>query len=387
MEILVLGGCGIQGRTVLHDLASDDQVSKVMCADTSFKALSRISAFTNMDKIQSIPLDASNLSELTAICKKADIVIDLLPKNFQNNVFEAALNARVSVVNTNYLHDRHPWDDRAKDAGISILPECGLDPGIDLVFYGDAMARFDEIHVIDSYCGGIPEKKACNNPLNYKLSWIWAGALSSNIRDSRIIQEYQIIDIPGMNQHDEQYVHPVHFPGLGTLEAFPNGDAVYFTDFLGVTKTVRKTGRYTLRWPGWSAFWRPMKQLGFLSGEPVNGMNISPFDFLDQFLGPQLQYADNEKDLVVMTNIFEGVKDRKKMRYTTSLLIERDLGTGILAMSKGVGYTASIVAKMIFRGDISKKGVLSPMTHIPVTQFLDSLKKRGIIIALDITEI
>lgn len=163
--------------------------------------------------------------------------------------------------------------------------------------------------------------------------------------------------------------------------------AVCFTDFLGVTKTVKKSDRYTLRWPGWSAFCRPMKQLEFLSMDPVNNINISSFDFLDQFLGPQLEYEDNEKDLVAMTNIFEGVKDKKKMRYTSTLLIERDLETGIIAMSKGVGYTASIVAKMIVWGDISRKGVLSPMKHIPVTQFLDSLKKRAIIIALDFKEI
>ncbi len=79
-----------------------------------------------------------------------------------------------------------------------------------------------------------------------------------------------------------------------------------------------------------------------------------------------------------MINIFEGTKDKKRMRFTSTMLIERNLDTGIMAMSKGVGYTASIVAKMLVRGDIKEKGVLSPLKHIPVKKFMNSLKKRGI---------
>jgi saccharopine dehydrogenase-like NADP-dependent oxidoreductase len=385
MKILVLGGCGIQGRSALCDLASDNQVTEVFCADINFDALSKIKKFTDMDKIKKVAIDAKNKKDLITLYKKVDVVIDLLPKEFQSFVYEAALEAKVSVVNTNYIYSQEQLDESAKKAGIAILPECGLDPGIDLVFYGHAKSKFDEIHVVDSYCGGFPDKDACTNPLNYKLSWIWKGVLSSTIREGRIIRDKKIIDVPAMNQHDEKFIHMIDFPGLGTLEAMPNGDAVYFTDFMGITDTITRTGRYTLRWPGWSAFWRPMKELGFLSQDPVKniGCVLSPFDFLDKFLGPQLEYGKDEKDLVAMINIFEGIKDKKRMRYTSTMLIERDLDTGIMAMSKGVGYTAAIVAKMLVRGDITEKGVLSPIKHIPVEKFLNSLKKRGIKIKED----
>lgn len=379
MKILVLGGCGIQGRTALYDLASDKHVKEVICADIRFDELSKIKDFTDMSKIKEVRVDAKNKDDLINLYKKVDVVIDLLPMDFKKFVNEAALEARVSVVNTNYAHLTEQLDESAKKAGITIVPECGLDPGIDLVIYGDAKNRFDEIHVIDSYCGGFPEKQACTNPLNYKLSWIWKGVLSSTMREGRIIRDKKIIEIPAMNQHDEEYVHMIDFPGLGTLEAIPNGDAVYFTDLLGLTDAITRTGRYSLRWPGWSAFWRPMKKLGFLSEDPVKGLgDVSPIDFLDKLLGPQLEYKDDEKDLIAMINIFEGTKDKKKMRFTSTMLIERDLDTGIMAMSKGVGYTASIVAKMLVRGDIKEKGVLSPLKHIPAKKFINSLKRRGI---------
>ncbi|WP_457554193.1 saccharopine dehydrogenase family protein [Desulfobacula sp.] len=382
MKILVLGGCGIQGRTALYDLASDPIISEIICADIRFDELSKIKNFTDMKKITTAKIDAQNKSDLLNLYKTVDVVIDLLPKDFKTHVNEAALEAKVPVVNANYMYDTKTLDQKAKDAGIAIMPECGLDPGIDLVIYGDARARFDTLSIINSYCGGFPEKKACTNPMNYKLSWIWRGVLSSTMRDARIIKDKEIIEIPGARQHDEAFVHEIEFPGLGPLEAIPNGDAIFFTDRMGLTKTIVNTGRYSLRWPGWSAFWRPLKELGFLSETPVQGLDgkVSPMDFMEKHLGPLLAYQDDEKDLVTMINIFQGMKNNKKMRFTSSMLIERDLKTGITAMSKGVAYTACIVAKMIARGEIKEKGVLSPITHIPVTPFMERLKKRGIVI-------
>ena len=389
MKILVVGGAGIQGRTALHDLASDDEVKEIICADIQFDGLSKIAGFTNMEKITQVKLDAQNKAGLLDLYKKVDVVIDLLPKEFKTVVYEAALEARMNVVNTNYSYSPEALDKRAKEAGITIMPECGLDPGIDLVIYGDARQRFDSLSVINSYCGGFPEQKASTNPMNYKVSWIWRGVLSSIMRDGRIIKNGKIVDIPGKDQHDPVHGHSIEFPALGTLEAVPNGDAIFFTDRMGITKDIVHTGRYSLRWPGWSDFWRPLKELGFLSENPVPGLagKVSPMDFLDKHLGPQMQYKAEEKDLVAMINIFEGIIDNRPMRFTSSMLIERDLDTGILAMSKGVGYTACIVAKMIARGEITEKGVLSPMTHIPIALFMERLKKRGIIIQEKMEEI
>lgn len=380
MKVLVLGGCGIQGRTVLYDLAADSDIDEIICADIRFEGLDKISPFMDMGKITTCVVDASKKEQLIGLYKKVDIVIDLLPNEFRDTVYEAALEAKKDIVNTNYAYETRQLNTRAKQAGIAIMPECGLDPGIDLVIYGDAARRFDQLHVINSYCGGFPEKKACTNPLNYKQSWIWRGVLNSTMRDGRVIKNGKTIDIPAMNQHDDTFVHVVDFPGLGGLEAIPNGDAVTFTDLLGVTDTIVETGRYSLRWPGWSDLWRPLKQLGFLSHAPVDGLTgtPSPIDFLDKFLGPQLEYQEDEKDLVAMINVFEGVKKGKKTRLTSTMLIERDLDTGIMAMSKGVGYTAAIVARMIVKGEIKEKGVLSPLYHVPMASLTGGLKDRGI---------
>jgi len=99
---------------------------------------------------------------------------------------------------------------------------------------------------------------------------------------------------------------------------------------------------------------------------------------MTKLLAPQLQYKKDEKDLAVMLNVFEGLKDGKRILMTCSLLIERDLNTGLMAMSMGVAYPACIVAEMIVKGKIEKKGVLSPAKDIPPDLFMTELKKRGI---------
>ncbi len=385
MKILVLGGCGIQGLTAIYDLAHSKNVEAVLCADSQLKGLERLKNVIDLSMVEPLAIDAADMESLIRLYQKADVVIDMLPRQLTETVCKAALKTGVSVVNTNYAFHISGLDSAAKAAGVAIMPECGLDPGIDLIIYGEARRRFDEIHVINSYCGGFPEKNACDNPFNYKISWTWEGVLSSCKRDSRAIKNGQIIEIPNAQQHETDLVHEIDFPKLGKLEAIPNGDAIFFTDLLGVTDTITETGRYSLRWPGWSALWRPLKQLGFLSETPVEGLDgrVSPYQFMIKHLEPRLQYKVDEKDLVVMLNIFEGIADGKPMRMITRMIIERDLETGLMAMSKGVGFPASIAAQMIGAGEITGKGVLTPMLDMPYQRFAERLADRGIVIAIE----
>lgn len=382
MRISVLGGCGIQGRTAVYDLVRSEAVEEVICADAELGALDLIKGFCDISKVQSEVVNAADADNLVDLFSRSDAVIDLLPRQFTPMVCQAAIRTGVGVVNTNYGGSISDLGDQAKQAGVSIMPECGLDPGIDLIIYGEAGRRFDELHIIKSYCGGFPEKSACNNPINYKISWTWEGVLSSTNRDSRAILDGRQVVIPGARQHDTESIHRIDFPGIGQLEAIPNGDAVFYTDLLGVTPSIKETGRYSLRWPGWSAFWHPLKQLGFLGENPVPGLpcDVSPHRFLDKLMGPQLQYKQDEKDLVAMLNVFEGIVGGKKNRLTSRLLIERDMDTGLMAMSKGVGFPASIVAQMIAGGEIEEKGILAPAVHIPYQPFMDRLALRGIML-------
>jgi saccharopine dehydrogenase-like NADP-dependent oxidoreductase len=218
-------------------------------------------------------------------------------------------------------------------------------------------------------------------PLCYKVSWNFDMVLVSQNRDSVMIENGERVAVPAARQHDSHFIHEIEVAGLGRLEAFPNGDALHYVEMLPAAKGLQRSGRYTLRWPGWSAFWAPLKELGFLSEEKVPGTSASPREFLGRLLGPQLQYGPGEKDLCVMRNVFSGLEGGRLKTVTSDLIIERDLASGLFGMSLGVGYPASIVAQMLARREITTPGLLNPLQHVPDTSFFDELAKRGITVA------
>jgi saccharopine dehydrogenase-like NADP-dependent oxidoreductase len=380
MKVLVLGGCGIQGRAALHDLSRNESVDQVTCADIQPELLDSFD-FIDKTNVRAVRIDAADPKALASVMgEKIDVVIDFLPPQYIRPVAKAAIESGVNLVNTNYPYDILDLDSAAKQNGVSIIPECGLDPGIDLILYRYCLNHFDEVYKLNSYCGGIPEKTACDNPLKYKISWNISAVLNSQKRDAKLINDSAMVFIPAKDQHENEFIHEIEFPGIGTLEAIPNGDAVYYADLLKIRDKLRETGRYTLRWPGWCAFWSPMKKLGFLNDAPIKGLpcEVSPFEMVSKLLAPQLQYNDSEKDLCVMVNRVEGVKEGKQQILTCTLIIERDLTTGLLAMSMGVSYPACIAAEMVVKGNITQKGVLSPAVDVPCDLFMDQLNRRGI---------
>lgn len=380
MKVLVLGGCGIQGRAALYDLSRNPAVDQVTCADIRPELL-RSFNFLDAAKIEATQLDATDPKALASkMGNKFDVVLDFLPPQYIRTVAEAAIRSGVHLVNTNYAYAIQDLGDAAKEKGIAIIPECGLDPGIDLVLYSYSLKYFDEVSKLNSYCGGIPEKAACDNPLKYKISWNIRAILKSQMRDATLLADSKYVYISAEDQHDNPFIHHIEFPDLGTLEAIPNGDAVRYARLLGIENGLSETGRYTLRWPGWCSFWNPLKKLGFLSEEPITGLSgkISALEMVAKLLEPRLQYKDNEKDLCVMLNKVEGVREGKRQILKYSLLIERDLVTGLMAMSRGVAFPACIAAEMIVSGEISKAGVLSPASDLPCDAFLERLQERDI---------
>jgi saccharopine dehydrogenase-like NADP-dependent oxidoreductase len=380
MKIAVLGGLGLQGRAAIADLVASG-VEEVVCVDTAPDGAARLGGLTDLARVHFVVPEGAIGPALADVLANVDAVIDLLPQPLMREAVQAAIATRTPLVTTNYGKAIADLAQAAEQAGVSIMTECGLDPGIDLVLYARAARQFDSITSIDSYCGGIPETKAMAKPLSYKVSWNFDMVLVSQNRDSVMIEDGKRVAVPAARQHDSHFIHEIEVAGLGTLEAFPNGDALHYVEMLPAAKGLRRSGRYTLRWPGWSAFWAPLKELGFLSEDKVSGTTVSPREFLGRLLGPQLQYGPREKDLCVMRNVFSGLEGGRAKTVTSDLIIERDLTSGLFGMSLGVGYPASIVAQMLARREITKAGLLNPLLDVPEGRFFDELARRGIKVA------
>lgn len=382
MKILLLG-VGLQGKAALHHLATSPEVTKVIAADANHADLQQYASQLNSDKITTVQLDVRDESAVSAEMKKVDAAIILLPQGFRVQMLKLAIEAGIHFVETSYaLPEYSELGQLAAEKGITILPECGLDPGIDLVLAGQAIREFDEVHELHAYGTGVPEPAAANNPINYKLSWTFAGVLSAYQRPAKMLKNGEIIHLTPSQMFSDENMHKVTLDTVGEMEAYYNGDAVKYLDVFGIRDTTVSTGRYSLRYPGHAAFWKKMVDLGFLSEEPINvgEQTISPRQFVHDLIEPQIHYAPDERDVAGIRIDVLGIKDGKCKRIVYQMIDRRDLETGLLAMQRTVGYTASIGAQMVLRGDIAKRGLLSPTRDIPVEKFVEELEKRNIVV-------
>ena len=166
------------------------------------------------------------------------------------------------------------------------------------------------------------------------------------------------------------------------LDAIYNRDALLFAEKFGIEKTVKSTGRYTLRWPGFAPIIQTWMEFGMLSKEPLDWLpdNMSPQDYLCKFLEPQLQLGEQERDVCILRVDVKGIWNGKQVRQLYHVIDYRDLETGFTAMNRTVGFPASIAAQMIMKGEITEKGLLSPIHHMPFEPFKKELEIRGIIV-------
>jgi saccharopine dehydrogenase-like NADP-dependent oxidoreductase len=378
MRVLVLG-YGMQGRAVAHDLVADPNVASVVCADTEVDRAKSGLTILGSAKAEACAVDAADPTALADLLAGGyDVVVDTLPLRFVRPVAEAAIAAGVHAVNTNYDDAIRDLDGPARAAGVAILPEMGLDPGIDLLMGAEAVRRFESVTHLRSYGSGIPAPGDDNNTLRYRISWTWAGVLDSYTRPARVVHDGEVVEIPGNNVFDEEHGHTVEVDPFGLLEAAPNGDAAKYADRFGIADTAVEVGRYTLRYPGHAAMWRQLTALGFLEKEPIAELGgVTPRGFMVEHLGPRLQYDADQRDAVILRVEAEGTGGPAG-GLTLDLVDFRDLESGLFAMNRTVGFAASIAARMIVSGTISRRGLLSPIRDVPWQPFVTALEQRGI---------
>ena len=381
MKAIVLG-VGLQGKAVIHDLERSDLISRIYATDINL-----VDAKTYLDrmryaKTRVVKLDVSREKDLAGKYSEmgVDVVICMLPIELALTAARAAMDASIPFVSSNYTYQLQELDALAKEKGIIILPEMGLDPGIDLVLGRLAVDELDQVHGLYSYGGGVPALECANdNPIRYKISWIFDRVLAVYTREARLVKDGRLHVIPGDEIFRPENVNEIEFPGIGKLEAYPNGDAERYVEIFGLDKELVEMGRFALRWPGHSKFWRKMVDLGLLDDTPISvgGTEISPRSFISQWLTPRLQYTDEQRDLALLRVEAWGIKEGRKVKVIYDLVDYRDLSTGLFAMNRTVGFTSSIGALMILAGGITGAGVLSPVRHVPPHAFLKEVKARG----------
>ncbi|KAG7087485.1 hypothetical protein E1B28_013447 [Marasmius oreades] len=227
----------------------------------------------NIPRATAISLDVCNTSALEKEVAAHDLVISLIPYTYHADVIKAAIKGHTNVVTTSYVSPAmRELDEAAKQAGIIVLNEIGLDPGIDHLY---AVKTIDEVHAKGgkvtqflSYCGGLPSPQHASNPLGYKFSWSSRGVLLALLNNASFLSSGRTVSISGtdlMKAAQPYYISPAY-----AFVAYPNRDSTPFRDWYGINgegegQTVI---RGTLRYQGFPEFIKALVDLGWLDASP-----------------------------------------------------------------------------------------------------------------------
>lgn len=374
MKILVLGA-GRMGHGAVYDLVHNSpDVEAVTIADFHLEKAGEVAEKVGTEKVSAKQIDCSNYAAVVELMRGHDSVISCVNYWFNASLSKAAIETKANFCDlggNNYVVDEQlALDAEAKNAGISIIPDCGLAPGMVSILAMHGANRFDETDEIHIRVGGLPQKP--KTLLEYQLVFSVEGLINEYIEVARVIRHGEIKEVESMTE-----LESLEFEDFPALEAFQTsgGTSTLPDTFLG---KIKELDYKTIRYAGHCEKFKTMIDLGLCSSEEIvaDFVKIKPRKVLGELLTRHLP-AD-EPDYVLVRLEFVGKKDgeTKKLRY--DIIDRQDEATGLSAMMRTTAFPASIIAQMMARGEVSMRGATPQEKAIDAEKFVAELDRRNI---------
>jgi len=428
-KVLILGAGMVVKPIVTYLLEKGYFVT--VATRTKSKAEEMIQGHANGHAISWVIEDLEGLDKMI---QEHDLAVSLLPWIHHITVAKACIKFKKDMVTTSYVKpEMKALDQQAKDAGIIILNELGLDPGID---HMGAMRIIDHVHgkggkieEFYSICGALPAPEAATNPFKYKFSWSPKGVVMAGNNDGQYLRHNNIAVIPTENLFKNPL--KVDFPGVGPLEIYPNRDSLPYIELYGVPET-KTMMRGTFRYPGWCESIDAMKALklitsdkydftgktyaemmamligekdatnirektakflglpadayamdaiqwlGMFENKPMNRTEDTPFEITSDLMIEKMELGREERDMVAMLHVFlASYPDGSQEVIKSSMLDFGTLATDT-AVARTVALPAAIGVEMILKNEIHVKGVHIPVIPEVYNPILDALELLNI---------
>jgi len=429
-KVLVLGA-GMVSKPLVRYLLDQPDFSVTMASRTVSKAEKIINEHPDGEALS---LNVKDDDMLEKLVSEADLTVSLLPYTYHVKVAELCIKHKKHLVTTSYVSDEmRELDGRAKEAGVLLLNESGLDPGI------DHMSAMRVIHDVEnnggkvvsfrSTTGALPSHEANTNPFGYKFSWAPRGVLLASCNPSKWLQDGKEISYPGEQLFENYAIQDV--PGIGTFENYPNRNSVPYKDIYGL-EDAETVYRGTFRMTGWCETMRKIVALGWLTEETPEDFSgktygdltryligvgpkenlpkataaflgletystvikrlgwlglfgdeslpedkDNPLDYLNVLTLKKMSLGKDERDMIVMHHEFIAEYTSKR-KYITSTLLEYGISKGDSAVARTVAFPAAIAVKMILNEKIKLSGVYIPVIPEIYNPILDELEEMGI---------
>jgi lysine 6-dehydrogenase len=370
--MLVLGA-GLQGSACAYDLLQQPAVARVTLADLDPRRLPAFLKKRAGKRLVLARLDVKQTARLRALMRGHDAVMNASPYHFNYAVAKTAVAAGLHCAdlggNTEIVQRQKTLDAAARRKSVSVIPDCGLAPGMVNVIAAEGIRRVGDADTVKIFVGGLPRHP--EPPLNYQIVYSLEGALDYYTTPSWVLRDGEPARVDALSE-----VESVAFPApVGTLEAFHTGGGISTMPWAYAGR-VRTMEYKTLRYPGHVAIMRSIRELGLLDLKPVSvkGTKVVPRDFFIATVSPGLTKPD-EPDLVALRVEVTG---RSGRRVAWQLLDYADEATGISAMMRTTGYSLAITGLMQVDGRISVAGAHTPDEAVPFRPYVDELKRRGV---------
>ena len=377
MKILVLGA-GLMGRAVAFDMARNPKIEGITIADHDTKMLKETQAVLNSPndlRVKYKKVDADDEKELGKLMADCDTVVSAVTYKYNFKLAKLAIQNGCNFCdlggNNTIVNQELELHEKAKKKNVTVVPDCGLAPGMVSVLVAHGMAHMDEVDNVRIRVGGLPVDP--KPPMNYKLVFSVQGLINEyvescvKIRDGKIIEEDPLIDV-------EELEFPAPF---GKLEAFNTSGG---TSTLPQTykNKVKNLDYKTIRYPGHCAQFKTLYDLGLLDNKPykLDEGKVVPRELLSKLLTDKLTMEG--KDCVLVRVTIDGKKNGAPKHIQYQIVDLGDDANGITAMMRLTSYPISVIAQMMSAGEIGDKGAIPQELCVPGEKFIEELRKRNI---------
>jgi lysine 6-dehydrogenase len=371
-------GAGRAGTAAGYDMAKFGEADRVLMIDSDSasaqQSAKRINSLIESDIASSEHLDVSNSKELLSALDGVTSILSAVPYSFNPKITEVALELGANMCDlgghTGIVRKQLESDSRAKDAGISIIPDCGMGPGMNISLAVYAMSLLDEANEVLIWDGGLPQDPI--QPWNYLLTFNIGGLTNEYYGSAYFLRDGKVTEVPCFEGY-EVLGFP---PPIGFLEAFVTSGGLSTAPWTFEGKLQRLENK-TLRYPGHCAQFKAYSQLGLLELESikVGEIEVAPRDVFHSLLEPRITKPEI-KDIGIIKIKGSGMKAGQSADVMVELIDYYDEETEFTAMERLTGWHASIVAILAAKGKI-ERGARPVELAVPGDMIVEEAEKRG----------
>jgi saccharopine dehydrogenase-like NADP-dependent oxidoreductase len=432
-KILVIGAGRSSGSLITYLLKNASSNNWfVTVTDMNLELASeKVKGFSNCE---AKTFDVNNDAQRKAIIEAHDVVVSMLPASMHGSVAKDCVSLSKHLFTASYVSaEMKELDKEAKQKGVLLMNEIGLDPGIDhasaMKIIHELQAKGANITSFRSYCGGLVAPESNDNPWGYKFSWNPRNVVVAGQSAAQYISDGKLKFIPPSRIFTQ--IDSISVEKYGSFDAYANRDSISYQEPYGL-KNIKTLLRGTLRMPGYCEAWNVFVRLGLTDDtykihnadkltytqlldsvlppskgtikdrlkefmgkeynpaieEKLNYLELfndkkiklkeaSPAQLLQDLLEEKWKLKQGDKDMIVMQHLFDYELNGKTHQLTSSLVVLGD-DEHHTAMAKTVGLPLAITLKNFLDGKFKLSGVQIPIVKEVYSPLLEELEGLGI---------